>query len=139
MKLAARKLSLVDIFDHEGWDEGSVSVPKHSETISAVWSRMSCGNRSLEWRFADQAGRLVVDVAQALDSATSDTVFEFKLFADQRLADTSLGKFSAAAHLETGLTGVNAVRLTVTPAEGTPHCDATAVITNMSVVPGATS
>lgn len=99
---------------------------------------MGCNNRtSLELRFADQKGVLKIDVAQALDSATSGAVLEFQLFTDARLSDSELVKFNSQGHLEANLTGVSAVRLEVRRHPSGTTCNATAVVTEMSVAPGA--
>jgi hypothetical protein len=138
IRSAAKKLALVDVFEHDNWDEGSVSVPKQSGMITGVSTRLGCGNIGrLEWRFADQTGYLSIDVAQALDSVSSSTTLEFKLLSDQHLVATAQVPFNARGHLQASLSGVNAVILEVSVAKGSPSCAATAVITNMSVVPGA--
>lgn len=134
---APRKLVLGDVFEHERWEEGSVTVPKRSGTIQGIWTRLECGDQpSLELRFADQKGLFRVEVAQALDSYTSGTVMEFQLFADGRLVDTALVKFSAQGRLETSLTGISSVELQVRTHSSGTTCSATAVVTAMSVTPG---
>jgi hypothetical protein len=84
----------------------------------------------------DQKGRLRVDVAQALDSPTSGVVLEFRLFADGRLVNTALVKFNAQGRLETDLTGISSVKVEVRHHSSSSTCDATAVVTDMSVTPG---
>lgn len=132
-----KNLVLADVFDHPYWQEGLVSVPKHSGPVQALYSPMDgCNSRRfLELRFADQTGVLSADLAQALDSRTSGAVLEFKILADGRLMDTALVKFNGQGHLEAKLTGVSSIRLEVrtTPADS---CYATAVVTGLSVTPG---
>jgi hypothetical protein len=131
---APRKLVLSDIFQHVGWEEGSVAVPKRSGTVQGMWTDPGCHPRGLELRFADQKGALRIDVAQALNSSTSSAVLEFQLLADGRLVDTALVKFNAQGRLETPLTGISSVELQVRPSNS--ECGATAVVTDMSIIPG---
>lgn len=132
-----KKLVLADVFEHEYWGEGLVSVPGRSGAVQGIYARLSCGSTaSLELRFASQSGVIKVDVAQALDSRTSGSVLEFKLFADGRLVNTVLVKFNAQGHLETPITGVGAVRLEARPVVQSP-CSATAVVTELSVTPAS--
>ena len=131
-----KKLVLAEVFASVGWEEGPVSVPKHSGTIQGTFSRMGCGvQQNLELRFADQSGILKIDLAQALDSQTSGATLEFKLLADGRLVDTTLVKFNGQGHLETDLTGVSAVRMEARHTPGAGTYQATAVITDMTVIP----
>ena len=136
----ARKLTLADVFASQGWKEGSITVPKASAPLQGIYSTVSsCSSPNrLELRFADQKGQLRIIGAQALDSASSSVVLEYRLLADGRLVDTKVVRFGERQTVKAELTGVSSVILEVhrVQVDGS-SCGTTAVLTDVSITPPA--
>ncbi len=135
-----RKLTLADVFSSQSWKEGSITVPKASAPLQGIYAPTgSCSSTTrLELRFADQKGQLRITGAQALDSASSSVVLEYRLLADGRLVDTKVVRFSERQTVKAELTGVSSVILEVrrVQVEGS-SCATTAVLTDVSIIPPA--
>ena len=132
---APKSLTLTDIFDHDGWEEGLYQTPQSPTPQQGMATRLLCNSRSMEIRLAQATGKATVKVAQALDSQSSKMTMEFKLLADQRLVDTELVRFNQVGTLTTDLDGISAVELQVKTADGSEECYATAVITEFLLTP----
>jgi len=133
-----RRLTLADVFSADGWQEGSISVPKLSTPVQGVYASTDfCGGQQrIELRFTEQRGQLRVTGAQALDSPTTSIVMEYRLLADGRLVDSKLVAFSQRQVLTADLTGVSSVVLEVRRGQGsTGRCRATAVLTDLTITP----
>lgn len=135
-----RKLTLTDVFSSQNWKEGSITVPKASAPLQGIYTTIgSCTSPTrLELRFADQKGQLRITGAQALESASSSVVLEYRLLADGRLVDTKVVRFSERQTVKAELTGVSSVILEVRRAQvDGSNCGTTAVLTDMSIIPPA--
>lgn len=131
-----KKLTLADIFEAEAWEEGVYQIPRSTTGQQAIGTVLSgCYSRSMEVRLAEPTGKASVTVAQALDSAESDVILQFKLLANGRLVDTKTVRFNQSATLTAALNGVSALTLEVEKAPASKVCGATAVVTDFSITP----
>jgi hypothetical protein len=131
------ELRLNDAKRADDWVEGNYQTPGADDSVTAMALALNgCGSDSgeIEFRFANQDGRLAFAVAQDLNSDRSDVVLEFAVVANGRTVDTRQIAFDQSATLEAPLTGVSAVILEVDHVSGGRGCDgATALITSASV------
>lgn len=135
-------LVLADAFSADSWSEGEYTRAGQGQPQKAMKVDVDCysdGTREvIELRFAQPTGRFNVDVAQAMDSQSSNERLEFSLTTDGRLADAKTIPFTGVATLSAPLAGVTVVRVSVKPAEATAdyRCsgDSTALITKMAIV-----
>jgi hypothetical protein len=133
---APKVLTLADIFEHEGWEEGVYQIPRSTTGQQAIGSeRAGCDQRTMEVRLAEATGRAEVTVAQALDSQRSDVILQIKLEANGRLVDTKTVRFNQSTTLSTPLAGVSALTLKVEKASSSTYCQATVVITDFRIIP----
>ncbi|MFV0373551.1 hypothetical protein [Microbacterium sp.] len=112
-------LTLSDAKHAPGWSEGEHRVPGRADAVMAMAVEVRCygSGESLEFRFADQSGRLTFEVAQDLDSESSTVELEFSLTANGRAIESKRVAFDEHATLSTDLTGVSAAILTVAGAD----------------------
>lgn len=139
---APQTLTLVDFFNRTGWDEGEVQVPRQQEPVQALTTELTpdytgsrCENviedlvaSPLELRLAAESGTVAFTVGQALDSATSDTLLDVKLLADNRTVETTTVPFAESRTLSTPVDGVSSVKLQVSVSEDSPSCSTTVVV-----------
>lgn len=135
-------LVLADAFHADAWSEGEYTRAGQSQPQKAMKAEIDCyvdgRGASIEMRLAQPTGRMLVDVAQAMDSESSGERLEFSLYTDSRLADSKTIPFTGTATLSAPLAGVAVVVVGVTPAEKTADyecgAEATALITKMAIV-----
>lgn len=148
---APQDLGLADFFVREGWQEGELQVPRESEPVQAIStevslqysSRTSCENVSefpsappLELRLAAESGTVSFTFSQALTSATSDTLLDVKLLADNRTADTATVPFQESRTLSVEVVGVSSVRVEIAVNGDSPSCSTTAVVRDVQLTSG---
>ncbi len=132
-----KKLTLTDIFEHVGWEEGLAQIPQSPTPLQAMFTNVGCYDiHRMEIRLAQATGSAAITVAQALNARSSTVSLEFKLLANQRLVDTKIVKFDQVATLTTPVDGVSALTLEVRTAKGS-DCDTTAVVTEFLLTPKA--
>lgn len=112
---AERVLTKSDAFTAEYWDEGSFQPVGQPQEVQAMAATAYCaaGPREMEFRFAQNAGNLTFQVAQAMSSPSSEENLEWALVVDSRQVMTKKIAFKESVELTTPLAGVAVVKLQV--------------------------
>lgn len=116
-----KELVLADAFNAGDWTEGSYTPANETAAVRAMATEVYCNSRQskdVEYRFAQVEGRLTVQVAQDMRSASPDMELEFSLTADGRQVDVKNADFKGKPELSTELAGVTVLRIGVKPAPG---------------------
>jgi hypothetical protein len=116
-----KELVLADAFNPGDWTEGSYTPANETTAIKAMAAEVYCNTRQakeLEYRFAQVQGRLTVQVAQDMRSASPDMELEFSLTADGRQVDVKNAEFTGKPELSTDLAGVTVLKIGVKPVPG---------------------
>lgn len=96
-----QRLTLADAFSTGQWREAEFTPAGKPQPVSAMGTTVGCYSdgslNTIELRFAQPTGRLVVDVAQAMNSRSSKERLEFSLDRDGRQADTKTINFTGVA------------------------------------------
>jgi hypothetical protein len=113
---APRRLVLADLFRADNWEEGSFQVAQQGQAAQqAIAATLTCSNTtegpSVELRFAQTSATLHIEVAQALDSESSEDTVEFSVLTDNRRVNTKNIGFKDVAKFDVPLTGVSAVQI----------------------------
>ncbi len=147
---APRTLTLGDFFVNEGWEEGEVKVPRQQEPVQALTTEVvpkssgyTCEQLSrnsklpaappLELRLAAESGTITFTVSQALASATSDTLLDVTLLADNRTVETTTAPFEESRTLSVAVDGVSSVKLQIAVSGDSPSCSTTAVVRDVQL------
>lgn len=135
-----RELVLADAFDPGDWTEGSYTPANETTAVRAMATQVRCRTsrpETLEFRFAQVQGRLMVQVAQDMRSDSPDFELEFSLTADGRQVDVKNADFKGKPELSADLAGITVLRIGVQAAPGTANsgCEgsANALITSIVV------
>lgn len=135
--VANKSLGLSNAFKSSGWTEGSYQPATTGTQQQAIATPVSCfsgsSSNQLEFRFASVPGTLKIQVAQDLNSDSSDAQLEWSLFADGRQVDTKLIGFKESQVLSADLSGVAAIKIQVKHKEQNCTGSATALITMLSI------
>lgn len=131
---AQRTLVLADAFSPGKWTEGSYQPAGTATHLQAMAAKLYCSDVAvMEYRFAPTVGTFRVDVAQSMDSATSDGTVEFSLVADGRQQQTKSIKFTERQQLDTDMAGVTVIKISATQTTSSCSNDVTALVTNVSI------
>ncbi len=131
-------LTLSDAREHNSsWTDGSFQTSQSGDQVKAIATPVSCYSpKELEYRFAKQTGKLVVGVAQDLNSKSSSTILQFSLYANGRSVSEKKINFNQQERLSAPLTGVNSLIIKVAatqPSNSSGSCDTTALLTSITV------
>lgn len=136
-----QRITLAEAVKHASWHEGQYVPAGKAEGIPAIATEVSCYEDGrgtlLEMRFPDAVGKatLHANVAQGMDSESSNEKLEFTLQTDGRRADTKNIDFKGTAELIAPLSGVTVATIWVKPVAGSADykCQdsATALITKL--------
>ncbi len=150
---APQDLTLGDFFIREGWEEDEVRLPRQQDPVQALTTELSPENSGyrgydcedlreppsappLELRLAAESGTLNLTVSQALNSATSDTLLEAKLLADNRTIETITILFEELRTLSVPVDGVSSVKLEISVVPDSASCSTTAVVRDVELTSG---
>jgi len=111
---STRTLTKADAFASQGWEEGSFQAVGGTRPEQALAARSHCGRKKsqpLEFRFAQNQGKIRFTVAHSMLSATSDAQLEWALLVDGRQVQTEIIAFKESAELVADLSGVAVVQV----------------------------
>lgn len=137
-----QRLALADAFSTGEWSESEVTPAGKAQPQQAMQTVVDCYTdgtaQTIEYRFAQPTGRIVVDVAQAMNSPSAKERLAYSLQTDGRQADSKTIPFTGVATLSSSLAGVTVVTISVKAQDSSSdyRCSdsATAVITKIAVV-----
>ncbi|CCH78832.1 hypothetical protein BN12_350038 [Nostocoides japonicum T1-X7] len=135
-----RNLTRDDIFNPGDWVEGSYAPADTGKQQPAMEVSVTCSSsssdpESMEMRFSQYSGTLTAELAQAIDSPTSDVEVQAALRVDGREVAVRRFDFKETARLQTKLAGAAAVVLEVS-AVADDNCSShvtNVLITSLSV------
>lgn len=132
---ATRTLTLIDAQPNNDWREAGFQ-PVGSATIQqAIGTTLPCisSPRTLEFRFAQNAGDFKATVAQDMGSKSSSEELEWALIVDGRQLETKRIAFKDVAEFTTPLAGVAVVQLSVKLSSTRCQGGATALVTSVII------